>query len=83
MVYFYVALTKVQTSRIPGPSIAVNIAMSRVNFLAHIMMWLHKLVSEGTQKLNLCSMCNMLLVREHSSWHSNVSCNLPVDELLN
>jgi hypothetical protein len=42
-----VALTKVQTSRIPGPSIAVNIAMSQVSFLAHIVMWLRGLVFEG------------------------------------
>jgi hypothetical protein len=40
-----VALTKVQTSQIPGPSIAVNIVMSQVNFLAQIVMWLHGLVN--------------------------------------
>ena len=27
-------------------------------------------------------MCGVLLVREHSSWHSNVSYNLLTDELL-
>jgi hypothetical protein len=34
----------VQTSRLPHPATAANIAMSQVDFPAHIVMWTHRLV---------------------------------------
>ena len=49
------------------------------DFTLLLLIWM----SEGTQKLNLWSMCNMLPVCECSSWDTNVSFDIPVDELLN
>jgi hypothetical protein len=42
---------KVPTSRIPQPAIAANIAMFQVDFPTHIVMWLHRLVSNFTEPM--------------------------------